>query len=287
MVRRPDLNHTALAALAIVVSQISNCFGAAWSKSLFAAVGPEGIVALRLGFSALLLGLLTRVWRLRADGPGIGDIVVYGLALGLMNSVAYQAYARIPVGVGMAIEVAGPLTLVIYYSRRWRDLLWVGFMVAGLAMLLIKDPGEQGIDLLGVGFAFCSAACWATYIVFGKRVSTLGSGSVVAAGMLVASLLAVPYGVASAGSTLLQPKWLVLGLAIAILSSAFPFFLQMLALRQLPPRVYGLLASAVPAVGATMGFLVLGEALEVRQWLGILLVVCASAGSTLGIARQK
>ncbi len=284
---RPDLNHTALAALAIVASQISNSFGAAWSKSLFSAVGPEGIVALRLGFSALLLGLLTRVWRLRADGPKARDIVAYGLALGLMNSVAYQAYARIPVGIGMAIEVTGPLALVIYYSRRRRDLLWVGCMVAGLAMLLIKDPDTEALDLAGIGFAFCSAACWAAYIVFGKRVATLGSGSVVAAGMLVASLFAVPYGVASAGGTLLLPKWLALGFAIAVLSSAFPFFLQMLALRQLPPRVYGLLASAVPAVGAIMSFLVLGEVLEARQWFGILLVVCASAGSTLGAARRK
>lgn len=284
---RPDLNHTTLAALAIVASQISNCFGAAWSKSLFSAVGPEGIVALRLGFSALLLGLLTRAWQLRVEGPGIRDILAYGLALGLMNSVAYQAYARIPVGVGMAIEVTGPLALVIYHSRRWRDLLWVACMVGGLAMLLIKEPGEQSIDLLGVGLAFCSAVCWATYIVFGKRVSTLGSGRVVAVGMLVASVFAVPYGAASAGGTLLEPKWLAMGLAIAILSSAFPFFLQILALRQLPQRVYGLLASAVPATGALMGFLVLDEALEARQWLGILLVVCASACSTLGIGRQK
>ncbi|MBV9833205.1 MAG: EamA family transporter [Alphaproteobacteria bacterium] len=284
---RLDLNHTALAALAIVASQISNCFGAAWSKSLFSAVGPEGIVALRLGFSALLLGLLTRVWQLRVDGTGIRDIVAYGLALGLMNSVAYQAYARIPVGVGMAIEVTGPLALVLYHSRRGRDLLWVACMVGGLAMLLIKDSGEGRLDLLGIGFAFCSAVCWATYIVFGKRVSNLGSGRVVAAGMLVASLFAVPYGGASVGGTLLQPKWLALGLAIAILSSAFPFFLQILALRWLPQRVYGLLASAVPATGALMGFLVLGEALEARQWLGILLVVCASAGSTLAVARHK
>ena len=284
---RLDLNHTALAALAIVASQISNCFGAAWSKSLFSAVGPEGIVALRLGFSALLLGLLTRVWQLRVDGTGIRDIVAYGLALGLMNSVAYQAYARIPVGVGMAIEVTGPLALVLYHSRRGRDLLWVACMVGGLAMLLIKDSGEGRLDLLGIGFAFCSAVCWATYIVFGKRVSNLGSGRVVAAGMLVASLFAVPYGGASVGATLLQPKWLALGLAIAILSSAFPFFLQILALRWLPQRVYGLLASAVPATGALMGFLVLGEALEARQWLGILLVVCASAGSTLAVARHK
>lgn len=287
MARPEILNHTALAVLAIVVSQVSNSFGAAWSKSLFSAVGPEGIVAMRLGFSALLLGVLTRAWRFRVSRVKIGEIVAYGLALGLMNSVAYQAYARIPVGIGIAIEVSGPLALVIYYSRRRQDLLWVACMIAGLALLLFKDAGADTIDLAGVGFAFCSAACWAAYIVFGKRVSTLGSGSVVAAGMLVASLIAVPYGVARVGDMLFEPKWLAIGLAAAILSSALPFFLQMLALRQLPPQVYALLASAVPAVGALMGYVVLGEALEARQWLGIFLVVCASAGSTLALRQRS
>jgi inner membrane transporter RhtA len=278
-------DHAILAALAVVASQFSNALGAAWSKSLFDQIGPEGIIALRVGFSALLLGLATRAWRLRISRDQIGNLFAYGAAIGLMNSLAYQAFARIPVGIAMAIEVTGPLAVVIYNSRRRSDLAWVACTITGLALLLFKDAALPSVDPLGVALAFCSAACWASYIVYGKRVSALGSGSIVAVGLVVASLLVVPFGMATTGVRLFQPEWLVIGLGLAVLCGATPFFLQMLALRVLPSRVYGLIASAVPAVGAIMGFVVLGEALELRQCFGILLVIMAGVGATLSVSR--
>ena len=280
-------SQAVFAALAIVVSQFSNALGATWSKSLFPALGPEGIIALRVGFSAILLGVATRAWRVRVSQDQIGNVVAYGVALGLMNSFAYQAFARIPVGIGMAIEVTGPLAVVIYNSRRRIDLAWVACTIAGLVLLLFKEAALPSVDPVGVGLAFCSAACWASYIVYGKRVSALGGGNIVAVGLAVASLFVVPFGIGSVGSRLFQPEWLLIGAAIAVLSGAFPFFLQILALRRLPSRVFGLLASGVPAVGALMGFIVLGEALELRQCLGILLVIAAGAGATLSLGRAE
>ena len=279
-------DHAVLAALAVVVTQVSNGLGAAWSKSLFDQMGPEGIIALRIGFSAVILGIATRVWRLRIARDQIGNLLAYGMAMGLMNSIAYQAFARIPIGIGMAIEVTGPLAVVIYNSRRLGDLIWVACTVAGLVLLLFKGAALPSVDPVGVALSFCSAACWASYIVYGKRVSVLGSGSIVALGLIVASVFVVPFGMVTAGAKLFEPPWLVIGLGIAILSGATPFFLQMLALRQLPSRVYGLIASAVPAVGAIMGFVVLGEALDLRQRLGILLVIIASVGATLSVGRR-
>jgi inner membrane transporter RhtA len=280
-------DRTVLAAVAIFVSQVSNATGAAWSKSLFSTLGPEGVVALRLAFSALLLGVLTRAWRLRVRRDQLGNLVGYGLCLGLMNSVAYQAYARVPIGIAMAIEVTGPLALVILNSRRASDFAWLGCTVAGLALLLFPSSGIPALDVLGLCFAFGSATCWAGYIVFGKRVSTLGGGSIVAIGLAGVSLFTFPLGVISVGAPLFSPQSLALGLGIAILSSAFPFFLQMLALRQLSPKIFGFIASGVPAVGAAMSFIVLGEQLAARQWLGICLVVISAAGCTLAAARAS
>lgn len=279
-------SQAALAALAVVTSQFSNALGATWSKSLFPAIGPEGIIALRVGFSALLLGLATQAWRVRVSRDQIGNLLAYGVALGLMNSFAYQAFARIPVGIGMAIEVTGPLTVVLYNSRRRSDLAWVACTIAGLVLLLFKEAALPSVDPMGVALAFCSAACWASYIVYGKRVSALGGGNIVAVGLAVASVFVVPFGLATAGTKLFQPEWLLLGAAIAVLSGAFPFFLQMLALRRLPSRVFGLIASGVPAVGSIMGFIVLGEALDLRQCLGILLVIAAGVGATLSLSRR-
>lgn len=285
-------DRTVLAAVAIFVSQVSNATGAAWSKSLFSTLGPEGVVALRLAFSALLLCVLTRAWRLRVRRGQVGNLVGYGLCLGLMNSVAYQAYARVPIGIAMAIEVTGPLALVILNSRRASDFAWLGCTVAGLALLLFPSSGIPALDVLGLCFAFGSATCWAGYIVFGKRVSRLGGGSVgggsvVAIGLAGVSLFTFPLGVISVGAPLFSPQSLALGFGVAILSSAFPFFLQMQALRQLSPKIFGFIASGVPAVGAVMSFIVLGEQLAARQWLGICLVVISAAGCTLAAARKN
>ena len=281
-------NYAALAALAVVATQFSNAWGAAWSKSLFAAIGPEGVIALRVGFSAILLGVVTRAWRLRVKRNQIGNVVAYGIALGLMNSIAYQAYARIPIGIGMAIEVTGPLAVVIFNSRRPADLAWVACAIAGLALLLFRGFGDvAAVDPLGIAFAFGSAVCWGSYIVYGKRVSTLGGGSIAAAGLAIAFVFVVPFGLATTGTKLFRQEWLMAGLVIAILCSAIPFFLQIHAMRQLPSRVYGLLASAVPAVGAIMAYIVLGEALDLQQYLGILLVIVAGAGATLSLSKGR
>jgi inner membrane transporter RhtA len=281
-------NYAALAALAVVATQFSNAWGAAWSKSLFAAIGPEGVIALRVGFSAILLGMVTRAWRLRVKRNQIGNVVAYGIALGLMNSIAYQAYARIPIGIGMAIEVTGPLAVVIFNSRRPADLAWVACAIAGLVLLLFRGFGDvAAVDPLGIAFAFGSAVCWGSYIVYGKRVSTLGGGSIAAAGLAVAFVFVVPFGLATTGAKLFRQEWLMAGLVIAILCSAIPFFLQIHAMRQLPSRVYGLLASAVPAVGAIMAYIVLGEALDPQQYLGILLVIAAGAGATLSLSKGR
>jgi inner membrane transporter RhtA len=204
-----------------------------------------------------------------------------------MSTVAYQAYARIPIGIAMAIETTGPLAVVLYHSRRRSDFAWVACTVVGLALLLFRGRVLPAVDLVGVAFAFCSAVFWASYIVFGKRVSVLGGGNVVAVGMAVASIIVVPLGIGTAGTRLLSDKWLATGLAVAVLSSALPFLLQMRALRQLPSRVYSLIASGVPAVGAISAFLVLGEALDLRQCLGILLVILAGAGAVRSMARSS
>lgn len=276
-----------LAALAIFVGQVSNGVGAAWSKSLFPILGPEGVVALRVGFSALLLVVVTGAWRLRLPREQWGNLAGYGICLGLMNSVAYQAFARVPIGIAMAIEVMGPLTLVILGSRHVSDFLWLGGTVAGLALVLFPGKEIAPLDVVGLGFACCSAACWAGYIVFGSRLAKVGSGSVVAAGALIASIFVVPLGVAGTGATMFTPELLALGLGVAILTNALPYFLQMLAMRQLPRTIYGVIAGGVPAVGAAMSWLVLGEQLAARQWLGIGVVVLAAAGCTLRAARAR
>lgn len=267
----------------LLASLLSQYVGAASAKGLFAQVGAEGVTALRVALAALILMAVWRPWRTWPGRRVVPDLIVYGAMLGLMNLCIYQAMARIPIGVAIAIEVTGPLAVAMLGSRRPRDGLWVALAVVGL-MPLLPIRGATGLDPIGVMWAGAAAVCWALYIVFGKRASALPGGQAAAWGMLVAATFTVPVGVAHAGAALLAPGVLLTGLAVALLSSAAPYSLEMVALRRLPSHVFGLVVSASPAVAALVGFFMLGERLSALQWAAIACVVGASAGSALGAA---
>ena len=267
----------ALSLVALTASLISQNLGAAIAKGLFPVVGVEGMTALRVGLSALLLLAFWRPWRWPLARRDLGNLVIYGAMLGGMNLCIYHAFGRIPIGIATAIETTGPLVVVLAASRRALDVAWVALALAGLALLL-PLASDAPLDPLGLLFAFGAALSWALYIVFGKRVSTLHGGQAVSLGMLVAALLAVPIGAAHAGTAMLVPTTLLAGLGVALLSSAVPYSLEMAALRRMPRHVFGILVSATPAVGAACGALVLGERLSGLQWLAIACIIGASAG---------
>jgi inner membrane transporter RhtA len=194
-----------------------------------------------------------------------------------MNLLIYRAFERIPIGIAVAIEVTGPLLVALLSSRRPRDIASCALAVFGLYLLLPLNGGAGRLDPAGIAYAFGAAACWALYIVFGKRASTLRGGQAVAWGMLVASLFIVPLGAAYADLSLLTPAILATGVVIAVLSSAIPYSLEMLALRGLPQGLFGMFSSAAPAVSAIAGLLILGERLSGIQWFAIACIVLASA----------
>ncbi len=269
---------TALPVLAIAASLVSQNLGAACAKLLFPLVGIEGVTALRIGLSALLLLAFWRPWRHAVARHDVANLVAYGVMLGGMNLCIYHAFGRIPIGIATAIEVVGPLAVVLAASRRWVDVAWVALAALGLWLLLPLRARAAPLDPVGVLFAFGAAASWALYIVFGKRVAGLASGQAVSLGMLVAAVFAVPIGVAHAGGAMFAPRVLLAGFGVALLSSAISYSLEMAALHRLPRHVFGILVSASPAVGALCGFVVLGERLGALQWLAVACIVVASAG---------
>jgi inner membrane transporter RhtA len=265
----------ALVLLGIVSVQL----GSALAKNLFGEVGSFGAVALRLFFAATLLMLW---WRpsLRMDRRTWAIVLSYGVILGLMNLSFYSALARIPLGIAVTIEFLGPLAVALLGSRRWLDAFWA-VLAAGGVVLLMEGGGE--LDPVGVLFALAAGVFWGLYILVGAalgRHTTEGNG--LALGMTVAALVAVPVGVADAGTALIQPWVLAAGLGVALLSSVIPYSLDLEALRRLPARVFGILMSLEPAMAALIGLVVLGESLLLSQWVAVLCVVVASAGATRG-----
>ncbi len=268
-----------LPVAALVTGMVSLQYGATIAKNLFPAVGAAGTSALRVGFSALILIAVWRPWRRSLARREAGWIALYGITLGVMNLLFYLAIARLPLGPAVAIEFAGPLAIALIASRRTTDFLWIGVAVAGLGLLLPIAPTSP-LDPLGVALALGAALAWALYILFGQRAGRIDGGQAVSLGMLVAALVAAPFGLAEAGAALLAPGVLMAGLLVALLSSALPYSLEMVALRRLDRKSFGVLMSLEPAVAACAGFALLGERLGAVQWLAIGLVIAASAGIT-------
>ena len=270
-----------LAPAALVLSMVSLCVGTSFAKALFPAAGPYGMTALRIGLSMLLLVAVQRPWRWQLSGVQVRAVTLYGVVLAGMNLCFYAAVARLPLGIAIAIEFLGPLTVAVLGSGRALDLLWVVLAVAGVGLLVM--PGSAGaIDPAGVGFALAAAVGWALYIVTGKRATAIvPEGRIVCLGLVAGSVVAVPVGVAQAGATLLLPHVLAIGALVALLCSALPYSLELFALKRMPAATFGILVSLEPAIGALAALLVIGEAVGGREWIGIAAVVAASIGSTL------
>jgi inner membrane transporter RhtA len=265
----------ALVLLGIVSVQL----GSAIAKNLFSVVGSFGTVALRLFFAAAVLILL---WRpsLRMDRRTWTVVLAYGVVLGSMNLFFYLALARIPLGIAVTIDFLGPLAVALLGSKRWLDAFWAVLATAGVVLLM---EGGGDVDLVGFLFALAAATCWGVYIVVGAALGRrTEQGNGLALGMVVAAVVAVPFGVVESGPALLQPWILVAGLGVALLSSVVPYSLDLEALRKVPPHVFGILMSLEPAVAALIGLVVLHESLHWTQWVAVLCVVAASAGATRG-----
>jgi inner membrane transporter RhtA len=266
----------------LVLGAISSVqVGAAVAKTLFDEIGPSGTVFVRVVFAALVLAL---VWRPRVLGRRRAEIllaVVFGFTLAAMNLAFYSALDRIPLGITVTLEFVGPLGVAVFGSRSALDLLWVALAAAGI--LLLSDFGSGGLDGLGVALALLAGCLWAAYILLSARVGrAFPGGSGLSLAMIVAAAVLLPVGVADAGADLLVSWILAAGAAVAVLSSAIPYSLELEALRRMPPRVFGVLMSLEPAVAALAGFVVLGEDLVARELVAILLVVAASAGAASG-----
>ncbi len=265
---------------------VSVQMGAAFAKQLFPLVGAQGATTLRVGLAALILLAVLRPWRRPVARNNWPVLVAYGVSLGLMNACFYAALARIPLGIAVALEFAGPLSVAVLTSRRFTDFLWIGLAAAGLAVLSPLGPQAHPLDPIGVALALGAGLFWGLYIIFGQKAGLAHGSQATAIGMSIAALVVLPLGVAQAGAALLSPAAFPVGVVVALLSSVAPYSLEMFAMPRIPVRVFGVLMSIEPAIAALMGWLLLHEALSTRQGLAIAAIMAASLGVALTIRAE-
>jgi inner membrane transporter RhtA len=251
--------------------------GAASATKLFDDLGPAGTVLLRVAFAALILLAISRPkWRAYSAGE-LRLAALFGLTLAFMNLSFYEALNHIHLGIAVTIEFLGPLAVVLAGTRSKLDLLWAVLAASGVVLL----GGLSGANATGVFFALIAAACWATYILVNTRVGRVfPGGDGLAIAMTIGVIPLIPFGIADAGSNLLVPRLLAVGLAVAVLSSVIPYTLEVEALRRLKPSVFGVLMSLEPAVAALAGFILLSQDLSALDVVAMALVITASIGAT-------
>lgn len=276
-----------LPILVILIAMVSIQSGASLAKSLFPLVGAPGVTALRLALGTLILVIVFKPWRLRFTAEQRLPLLLYGLALGAMNYLFYLSIQRIPLGIAVALEFTGPLAVALFGSRCPLDFVWVILAVLGLWFLLPLGQDVAQVDLTGALLALGAGACWAVYILTGQRAGEEHGPATVAMGSLIAAVVFVPLGMLQASDTLFQWSLLPLGLAIAVLSTALPYSLEMIALTRMPTRTFGTLMSMEPALAALSGMIFLGETLTSTQTLALGAIILASMGSTLTMRRES
>ncbi|MFI8632854.1 EamA family transporter [Microbacterium sp. NPDC077663] len=273
------------AVVLVVVGLCCQEVGASLAVLLFPQVGPIGMVMLRLVFSALILWAIARPSLRGRTRSAWVAVVQLGIALAVMNGFFYLALERLALGVTVTIEILGPLALSIIASRRASAWLWAGLALVGVVAL--GGGGFDRLDPLGVVFALGAAVSWAFYILASAKVgAAIPKLDGLALAMAVGALLALPFGVADAGASLLRLDLVALGAAVAVLSSTIPYALELIALRRLPAAAFSILMALAPATASIAGFLLLGQHLSPLEIAGIALVIIASIGAVRAAGRR-
>ena len=281
-----SLSSTLFPVGLLLIAMASIQSGASLAKSMFPVVGAEGTTTLRLIFASVIMILLLRPWKAKLTAKSLRTVAVYGVALGGMNLLFYMSLQTIPLGIGVALEFTGPLAVAIYASRKAIDFLWIALAIVGLLLLIPTGASSAQVDLTGAGYALGAGVCWALYILFGQKAGADNGVQTAALGVMIAALFVTPFGVAHAGTALLTTSLIPVALGVAVLSTALPYTLEMIALTRMPARTFGTLMSVEPAIAAMSGLLFLQEYLSFAQWMAISCIILASVGATLTMGRD-
>jgi inner membrane transporter RhtA len=266
------------AALLVIVVALSMQTGSALAGRLIEFTGVVEALWLRTTIAAVILAALRpRSLRIPASRDRL-PLAALTLSLLAMNLLFYMAISRAPLGVVVAIEFLGPLAVAVAGSRRAVDFVWV--VLAGAGVFLLAGPMSD-VASLGVVLALGAGASWAAFLVLAKHVvSTLDPLPTTTLMMIGAAILLSPAVAVSGIERDGLAAALALGAAVAVLSSAFPYFLELFALQRVRAATYGVLLSIEPAVAALTGLLILGQRLAPVEIVAIATIVVAAAGAS-------
>jgi inner membrane transporter RhtA len=258
-------------------SAASNQFGAATAALAFPVLGPAGVVAVRQWVAGALLLAAARPKFAAFTREQWRPVLALALIFATMNLSLYAAIDTIGLGLAVTLEFLGPLSVALLASRRVIDLGCA--LIAGAAVVVLARP-QPSTDYAGIFLALLAAACWAGYILVNRVVGARVPGSqgpAAAAGL--SALLYVPVGIWALASHPVTAAALGRAATAGLLCSAVPMVADMLALRRVPARFFGVFMSVSPVFAALTGLIVLGQSFGLADWLAVAAIVTANAVS--------
>ncbi|MCA5894532.1 EamA family transporter [Isoptericola sp. NEAU-Y5] len=279
---RPRAGTDRVPAPAIfAVSGLTLYVGAAVAVGLFDTLGAPAVSWWRIVLAAVVLLAWRRPWRRTWTRRSLAAAGLFGIVLAAMNIAFYVGIDRLPLGVGVAIEFVGPVAVAAVTGRGWRERVAIAVAAAGVVLLagvtLESDLPREDV-VVGLAALLTAAACWAGYIVLGKRVAGAGAGiDGLAVGMAAGAVVFAPFFGASVGQVVPDPGLLLFLLVVAVCSSVVPYVLDQVVLRRVGTATFSVLLAMLPAIAVLVGAVVLRQLPTWPEVTGLVLVSGAIA----------
>jgi len=275
----------------MVLSMISYQISASFAKQLFSVLDPLTVTILRLCFAAILVTLMFRSWRIISRLPYLRwrDLLCYSASLGLMNILFYLSLDKLPQGIAVGLEFAGPLGLALLSVKYRSDYIWVLLAIIGIVLMVPwGSANAENFSVFGAACALGAGFCWAIYIYFGQKVvqQNIGMHALTIA-IIISALALLPIGLYQDAPALVQTQHWGKVLMVALLATAIPYALDLLALKSLSKLSYGTLSSLSPALAALAGMVLLKEQINTWQWVALGCIMLASVGVTVGTSKRS
>ncbi len=275
----------------MVLSMVAYQISASFAKQLFEVLEPLTVVTLRLCFASILIVLMFRSWKIIKRLPYLKwkDLLFYSGSVCLMNVLFYASLGKLPQGIAVGLEFLGPLTLALLSIQRKSDYLWVCLAILGVALMVPwQDTNSDQFSYLGAAFAIGAGICWAIYIFYGQKVVRQNIGMhALSIAIVLSALVMLPVSAIHNPSALLETQYWGTAFIIALLATAIPYTLDLMALKHLSKLSYGTLSSLSPALAAIAGLVLLNEHISIWQSIALVCIMLASIGVTFRAAQQQ
>lgn len=256
------------------------------AKRALTEIPPLTLLPIQLGISVALLATVLFIQRQGLTFPtALRRLGLLGvLNPGISYALGLVGLTYIAASLSVLLWATEPIMILLLAWLILDDRITKGVVMGALlalagVLLVVFEPGSQG-QPVGVALTLLGVAACAVYTVITKRwmvtestlqVVALQQASALTFAVLLLGVSALA-GYQATSLTFSAEAWLS-ALASGALYYAAAFWLYLTGLRRINAATAGLYINLIPVFGIAASYVLLGERLSARQWLGAILIV--------------